>query len=168
MSIEHQETRDQQTHSDPTEEWGTGTKQAHPGYPDPDEPGQGYNNLRSDQDEIRRRFGIAPFDPSDYDFSPYPNCLIHEGPTEDRGTDHTGGTNFLGIGEKGSGKSTLGLWYATRQMEVNNEAVVWRGSPSRSEWLPLRPWTRLFLPSSVDAPREASPKCWSWSAWSSS
>lgn len=130
--------------------WGEGTKQAADEYPNPEEPPQGWNNRRTDAEEIRHRFGIPQFK-NDFHWSPFPNCLIHESATEDRGTSHVGGSNFLAVGEKGSGKSTWGLYWATRLMEVNDEAVVWRGSPTRSEWLPLKPWTRLFLPSGAEA-----------------
>lgn len=62
-----------------------------------------------------------------------------------------GGTDWLMYGPKGSGKSTashaLGV---IRQLEVNRDAVVWRGSSSRSEWLPLRPWARVCLPAGVE------------------
>jgi len=37
-----------------------------------------------------------------------------------------------------------------RDLEINPDAVVWRGSPSRAEWLPLRAWTRLCLPAGVE------------------
>ncbi|MFC7137572.1 hypothetical protein ACFQRB_16230 [Halobaculum litoreum] len=32
-----------------------------------------------------------------------------------------------------------------------SEAVVWRGSTSRSEWVPLAPWATVCLPASCDA-----------------
>lgn len=133
--------------------WGENTKQAHEDYPEPEPTPRYWNQKPTDAANIRRRFGIAPFE-NDYHWDPYPNCLIHETRTDNRGTDHVGGTNWLAIGEKGSGKSTWGLYWATRLMEVNDEAVVWRGSPTRSEWLPLKPWTRLFLPASVEANAE--------------
>ncbi|WP_239638555.1 hypothetical protein [Halorubrum distributum] len=133
--------------------WGENTKQSHPEYPNVEDKPPGWNNKATDAKDIRRRFGIEPFSDT-YDFRAYPDCLIHESATEDRGTTQVGGTNFLATGEKGSGKSTWGLYWTTRLMEVNSEAVVWRGSPTRSEWLPLKPWTRLFLPSS--AKHEAS------------
>ncbi|MDB2276695.1 hypothetical protein PM022_19660, partial [Halorubrum ezzemoulense] len=43
-------------------------------------------------------------------------------------------------------------------MEVNNEAVVWRGSSSRSEWLPFKPWTRLFLPANAASSASWQPR----------
>jgi len=128
-------------------DWGEGTKQTHPDYPDPDDKPPGWNNKQTDARDIRRKFGIAPFEDT-WDFKPYPNCLVHEADGEKYG--HVGGTNFLAIGEKGSGKSTLGHYWATRLMEVNNEAVVWRGSSSRSEWLPLKKWTTLLLPANAE------------------
>lgn len=133
----------------PPNGWGTGTKQAHPDYPDPESPGTGWDNRSTDADQMRRCFGIAPYsddwDPWEH---PYPNCLNH---TSDGGEwGHVGGTNWLGVGGKGAGKSTFGLYWSIRLMEVNNEAIVWRGVSNRSEWLPLAPWTTLFLPSSMD------------------
>lgn len=139
--------------------WGEATKQAHEDWPNvnPENAGQ-WMKKPTDADSIRRRFGISPFD-NDFDFSPFPNCLIHEEPSkEDPETDHVGGTNFLAVGEKGSGKSTFGLHWATRLMEQNDEAVVWRGSSSRSEWLPLKPWTRLFLPANADVDPRWKPR----------
>jgi hypothetical protein len=133
--------------------WGEASKQAHPAYPDPDpsEVPKNWTKRHTDADEIRRKFGMKPFDPSQFDAmtKPYPNCIDHEPPGESE-WGHIGGTNFLAVGEKGSGKSTLGLYTAARLMEVNNEAVVWRGSSSRSEWLPFKHWTTLLLPRSAD------------------
>jgi len=61
-----------------------------------------------------------------------------------------GGTDLLVTGKPGTGKSTLAAHLATRLVDINKERVVWRGSASRSEWLPLAPWTTLVLPSSTD------------------
>ena len=140
--------------------WGEKTKQCHEQWPnvDDDAKPRNWHKRPTDADQIRRRFGIAPF-ANTFDYQPYPNCLIHE-PSwkDDRETAHVGGTNFLAVGEKGSGKSTWGLYWATRLMEVNDEAVVWRGSSSRSEWLPLKSWTRLFLPANADADPRWKPR----------
>jgi len=109
----------------------------------------------SDSRAIREVFGIPPWHKQEAQFEtwqhPYPNVLVHEAEAEKY--DHVGGTNWLALGEKGSGKSTLGLHTATRLMEINDETVVWRGSPDRSEWLPLKEWTTLYLPagSEIDA-----------------
>lgn len=63
-----------------------------------------------------------------------------------------GGTDFLGTGQPGSGKSTLGNDLARELLELNpTEAVVWRGTPNRAEWTPLARWTKLLLPAGVDA-----------------
>jgi hypothetical protein len=62
-----------------------------------------------------------------------------------------GGTDWFAYGPKGSGKTTMTTTLAViRNLEINPDAVIWRGSPSRSEWLPLRGWTRLCLPSGVE------------------
>lgn len=133
----------------------------------------------TDTDEIRRKFGIGRFDVSDFEDyeTPYANCLLHT--TDGRYFGHVGGTNCLAIGKKGSGKSTLGLHIAQRlmderitlpawaipdtqpdepdvsegesaQVQSDPDAVVWRGQPSASEWLPYKPWTTLHLPKHAD------------------
>lgn len=62
-----------------------------------------------------------------------------------------GGTDWLAYGPKGSGKSTMTIALAIRILEVNLDAVVWRGTAARTEWLPLRAWTRLCLPAGLEA-----------------
>jgi hypothetical protein len=62
----------------------------------------------------------------------------------------TGGTDFLATGKPGSGKSTLGCYLMLRDIEINDTIGVWRGSSSRSEWLPLAPWTTLAIPADVE------------------
>ncbi|QLG62196.1 hypothetical protein [Halorarum salinum] len=62
-----------------------------------------------------------------------------------------GGTDWGAFGPKGSGKSTMAIALAViRNLEVNPDAVVWRGSSARAEWLPLRAWTRLCLPADLE------------------
>lgn len=62
-----------------------------------------------------------------------------------------GGTDWLAHGPKGSGKTTMTVTIPViRNLEINPDAVVWRGSPSRAEWLPLRAWTRLLLPAGLE------------------
>lgn len=160
----------------PNTSWGENTKQAHDDYPlaSTDDKPAGWNNTHTDVDEIRRRFGISRFDVGDYKpyEAPYPNCLVHT--TDGKYFGHVGGTNALAIGEKGSGKSTLGLFAAARVMDdavivpgwahpsdeyaddesvpvsVSQDAVVWRGQPAASEWLPFKKWTTLHLPANAD------------------
>ena len=111
----------------------------------------GDTRRHSDADAIRRHFGVAPWDPAPYleadHRSVLPDCFLHEwdAPPE----RSSGGTDFLARGKPGSGKSTLANHYATRQLEINGEPVVWRGSSSRSEWLPLAPWATLCLPANA-------------------
>jgi hypothetical protein len=63
-----------------------------------------------------------------------------------------GGTDFLGTGQPGSGKSTLACDLARQVLGINpEEAVVWRGTPSRAEWTPLAKWTKLLLPAGVES-----------------
>ncbi|WP_435099624.1 hypothetical protein [Halarchaeum sp. P4] len=69
-----------------------------------------------------------------------------------------GGTDFLGTGQPGSGKSTLACDLTREILEINpEEAVVWRGTPSRAEWTPLAPWAKLLLPKSQEATVKVSP-----------
>jgi len=112
----------------------------------------GDRRRHSDADAIRRHFGVAPYDPAPYTEAEYtsvlPDCLEHEwSAPPDR---ISGGTDFLARGKPGSGKSTLGCHLAVRMLEINEETVVWRGSSSRSEWLPLAPWATLCLPAGAD------------------
>ncbi|QHS17781.1 ATP-binding protein [haloarchaeon 3A1-DGR] len=68
-----------------------------------------------------------------------------------------GGTDWLAHGPKGSGKSTMATALVIRQLEINPDAVVWRGSPARAEWLPFRAWVRLCLPAGIDVEAELDP-----------
>jgi len=113
-----------------------------------------------DSRAIREAFGIPPWHKQEAQFeeyeTPYPNAIVHESDGEKY--DHVGGTNWLAIGEKGSGKSTLGLHTATRLMEINDETVVWRGSPDRSEWLPLKEWATVYLPADCNIDSRWKPR----------
>ncbi len=104
----------------------------------------------SDADSIRRHFGIPEWDPEKFDYDTVlPNCL--ETYWDDSPEDQLdGGSDLLVRGKPGSGKSTLANYLSARELEINDAAVVWRGSTSRSEWLPLAPWTRLCLPKGTD------------------
>jgi len=79
----------------------------------------------------------------------FPNMIQHAWDPDDHALSR-GGTDALTIGPPGSGKSNLALLLSVRLMEENDEKVVWRASTSRSEWLPLAPWTRVCLPRGVD------------------
>jgi DNA polymerase III delta prime subunit len=122
---------------------------AHP-KPDELEPDkrQSYKS-DTDAEQIRKTFGIAPFWRIEEQLESYesalPNSLIHTKEGDRWG--HAGGTNWLAVGDKGSGKTTLALWLAAQLMDENDETVVWRGAEARSEWLPYRPWTHLYLPA---------------------
>jgi len=108
----------------------------------------GDTRRHTDADSIRREFGIPRWDREAFEYpSVIPNCWEK---SWDAPVDETsGGTDFLARGKPGSGKSTLANYVAAREMDVNDAAVVWRGSSARSEWLPLAPWTRLCLPEGV-------------------
>ncbi|MFC6757879.1 MULTISPECIES: ATP-binding protein [Haloarcula] len=103
----------------------------------------------SDARSMRETFGIPAWDPDAFEYEGViPNCWEH---SWDAGGDLiAGGTDFLARGKPGKGKSTFGNYIAVRMLEANDEKVVWRGSTSRSEWLPLAPWTVLCLPKGVD------------------
>ncbi|WP_254841131.1 ATP-binding protein [Natronomonas marina] len=107
------------------------------------------HHTHTDGQEIRKTFGIAPFWKLEEQFEDYehplPDCIIHTRDGSEWG--HPGGTNWLAIGGKGSGKSTLALWLASHLLDVNGETVVWRGAEARSEWLPFKRWTTLYLPA---------------------
>ncbi|QCJ47251.1 hypothetical protein [Haloprofundus sp. MHR1] len=68
-----------------------------------------------------------------------------------------GGTDYFAYGPKGTGKTTFLDTWSARTLELNTDALVWRGSPARSEWLPMRPWTTLWLPSTLEAEARLSP-----------
>ncbi len=127
-------------------DWGQGTVQARDARGEESAP-----DWWTDAYEMRMRFGIPAFDLDEYDHDVYPDCLVHEKPA--KRTQSAGGTDWLRIGERGSGKSNDSLHWAARLLEVNDERVVWRGSPQRSEWLPFREWTTLWVPdgASIDA-----------------
>jgi hypothetical protein len=68
-----------------------------------------------------------------------------------------GGTDWLAYGPKGSGKSTMAETLVARELEVNNSAVVWRGSSARSEWVSLAPWATVCLPDGLEAEARLDP-----------
>ncbi|MFC7077862.1 ATP-binding protein [Haloarcula halophila] len=128
-------------------DWGTGTQQGRAILDDEDDAPDWW----TDGYEMRMRFGIPEFDAEAFDFEVYPDCLVHEKPADK--TKSAGGTDWLKIGERGCGKSTDNLHWTIRLLEENGpkgEQVVWRGSPERSEWLPLREWATLWLPEHAD------------------
>ena len=85
-----------------------------------------------------------------------PNIIIHENDPSDPAMS-AGGTDWLAVGPPGTGKSNAALWLAGRLMEANDEAVVWRGSPSRSEWLPFHRYARVCLPEGIDVSARFEP-----------
>ena len=111
----------------------------------------------SDSRSMREEFGMAAWDREAFEWaSVIPNCIDH---SWDSPTDEVdGGTDLLARGKPGTGKSTLANYLVVRLLEVNDEKVVWRGSSSRSEWLPLAPWTILYLPAGVDISVRLEPK----------
>lgn len=114
------------------------------------------NRRHTDAESIRRFYGFGPFDPGAFDYEGLvPNVLLKS--WDPPSGQSTGGTDFLARGKPGSGKSTLGTNLAEVCID-HGETVVWRGSPSRSEWLPLAPWTRVCLPKGVGIEIVLEPK----------
>jgi len=126
-------------------DWGHGTVQGRELRDDSDAAPDWW----TDAYEIRMRYGIPSFDPDAFEYPIYPDRLIHEKPAER--TDSAGGTDWLKIGERGCGKSTDNLNWSVRLMEEDDEKVIWRGSPSRSEWLPFADWSTIWLPARSNA-----------------
>ena len=124
----------------------------------------GDKRAHRDTEDIRRTFGVSSWNSEPFvdkarqnGYSPVmPDVIEHE--WDPRPSRSAGGTDFLARGKPGSGKSTLGNHFSLRMMEENREVVNWRGSPSRSEWLPLAPWATLLLPSGVDVSPRLVPK----------
>lgn len=108
----------------------------------------GNSSRWTDARMMREHFGIPGWSPERFKYEGViPNCWEHSWKAS--GDRIAGGTDFLARGKPGTGKSTLACYTAIRQLEANDEKVVWRGSSSRSEWLPLAPWTVLCLPEGV-------------------
>ena len=127
-------------------------------FPDPHTGSRewtGDSRRHSDPDAIRRRFGFGKFDESAFEYDIIPDCLIRSwDPSPGR---VAGGTDFVARGKPGSGKSTLAAHLATIAAD-QGETVIWRGSPSRSEWIPLGPWSRLCLPAGAEVEPILEPK----------
>ncbi|WP_253738002.1 ATP-binding protein [Halohasta salina] len=109
--------------------------------------GQQWTDARA----IREEFGVAPYNPEQFDERAeglVPDLLTHswDPPSHMK----AGGTDLLATGKPGTGKSTLAIHLAVRLIDINNERLVWRGSASRSEWLPLAPWVTLVLPETTE------------------
>lgn len=121
---------------------------------------QNDDRLHSDADSIRRYFGVNAYERDRYRFPHvFPNMLEHVWDGDPVGAEQDkGGTDCLIRGKPGRGKSTLLLHLSLRLLEINNEKVVWRGSTTRSEWLPFAPWTKLCLPEGVDVSARLEPK----------
>lgn len=132
-------------------------EQFHTDTYDTTEQATGHGGRWTDARSMREEFGIAPYDREAFEYpNVVPNALEHTwdaGPNQD-----AGGTDFLATGKPGCGKSTFGLNWVVRLLEVNEEKVVWRGSTSRSEWLPLAPWATVLVPQGVDVNAELVPK----------
>lgn len=102
----------------------------------------------TDAESMRRYHGFGKFSADAFRYQGLvPNVMLK---SWDPPSGHMkGGKDFLARGKPGSGKSTLANHCAAIYVE-NGETVVWRGSPSRSEWLPLAPWARVCLPKGAN------------------
>lgn len=125
-------------------------------FPEPDRGTAEYTGNRSrhtDVEWIRRYHGVPRYGGADvFDYENLvPDVFEH---TIEAGPKTTaGGTDLLGVGKPGSGKSTFLNHLSKTILEVNadhREPVTWRGATSRSEWLPLAPITTLCLPRGAD------------------
>lgn len=131
------------------QEWGENTRQA---------LGEdAHHNQHSDADEMRRKWGLSTLTPENDPSTRgvYGNVIYHE--QEPRNYKTPGGTNLFCVSGFGAGKSTLFRHLAIEVLSSNNdrgdgmqESVVWRGSQNRSEWIALRDWTTLWLPSNAE------------------
>lgn len=113
------------------------------------EQATGNSSRWSDARHMREHFGIPSWDPSVYDHQDvWPDLLVKEW---DTGPDRfEGGTDVLAKGKPGSGKSSFANYISVKDLEVNRSKVVWRGSSSRSEWMPLAPYATLCLPKGCE------------------
>lgn len=122
----------------------------------------GARSEHTDADAMRRlarreNMNHAPeWDPSVFKYEIIPD--VYEHTWNPSLTRKAGGTDVLASGKPGTGKSSLGLTMSMRVMEINDETVIWRGSPSRSEWLPFAPWATLHLPERCKVDARIEPK----------
>lgn len=128
-------------------DWGERTIQSCRNYEAP-----GY--WKSDAYEMGQRYAITDIDVDEFTQKHegrivYPDLIIHErDPTLT--TTEKGTSCIIKGNKKGCGKSTLLKHLARQMMSHNDERIIWRGSPSRSEWLPYRKWTTLYLPAHAE------------------
>lgn len=119
----------------------------------------GHSQRHTDVDAIKRAYGVKSWDAEIWDWPVVPDVFVH---TWEGDKDHSaGGTDLLGTGKPGSGKSTFLNHAAKTILEANREhgePVTWRGATSRSEWLPLHRWTRLLLPAHASLRAELVPR----------
>lgn len=107
----------------------------------------------TDAQSIRRAFGISEFDVGIFDYpSVIPGSFMKA--TDNSAYSAAGGTDALIEGPMGAGKSTFLKLLSVHLMDsvepYPSEAVVWRGSESRSEWTSFAPWAKVCLPSSCN------------------
>ena len=105
----------------------------------------------TDAQSIRRYFGIREFDPGVFDYPPVIPGTFLKAP-DNSAFSAAGGTDALIEGPMGAGKSTflklLSVHLMDEAASFPSEAVVWRGSESRSEWVSFAPWAKVCLPAS--------------------
>lgn len=129
-------------------------------FPDPKTGTREYrgdDRRHTDARSIREYFGVGAYDGEAFDYQNLiPNVLDLEWNTGPEKIE--GGSDLLGVGKPGSGKSTFLNHLSLRAIEVPRAQLVWRASPSRSEWLALAPWAKLCLPAGVDYTIRLEPK----------
>lgn len=108
----------------------------------------GDEKRHSDGNDMRMKHGIPEWDPERFQYDVLPDLLTHSWDPE--GDRAVGGTDAYIKGKPGVGKSTLLCYLVARLIDINDETVFWRGSSSRSEWLPLAPWATLWLPQGAE------------------
>lgn len=110
-----------------------------------------------DHTDIRRKHGVPEYDPDAAEYEHLLPNVLEYGWDPESGRI-AGGTDLLGTGKPGSGKSTMLNHLATRALEINQSKVVWRASGARCEWLPLAPWATLCLPADLDVDARLVPQ----------
>ncbi|TKX85755.1 hypothetical protein EXE43_11930 [Halorubrum sp. SS5] len=110
----------------------------------------------SDMDGFRLDFedfsGLCDARTGVFEYLTSPNTTVDASDLET-----TGGSDALIHGPMGRGKTTSVSTFIARWMEVNGEAVVWRGTPQRTEWLPFAPWAVVCLPEGIEYTVQLAP-----------
>lgn len=126
----------------------------------------GHHNAHTDVKAFQTNYPLARYDPTRWrksgdGWGVVDDLIEHYWLGQPQGQTAGGIFAFIN-GPPGKGKSTLLRTLAMRFAEANGhrtgERVIWRGSPSRSEWLALAPWVRLVLPANARVSAKFKPK----------